>query len=168
MTDQLQQEQQAPLSAMEYIATSDGASLSLMGPLAQAYAEGLDALYAKERTDTGMAMETQAMDVGMARRLAKANMPALTPEDKAAAGMLYGVQKNAVTVQDSISIVDALTDMPAEQLAQSAVILDATGVPQEQLDNPIAMLGAVALERYCCTRGLRVYGSFAEFIEQRL
>lgn len=168
MTDQLQQEQQGPLSPMEYIATTDGASLSLMGPLAQAYAEGLDTLYAKERTESGMALETQAMDVGLARRWAKANTPALSPEDKAAAGMLYGVQKNAVTVQDSINIVDVLTDMPAEQLAQSAVILDSTGVPKEQLDNPIAMIGAVALERYCFTRGLRVYGSFSEFAEQRL
>ncbi len=170
MSDEQTQEKVDVISPMEFITTAAGADMCIMGPLAQAYSEGLEQLYAKDRTDNGVALETQAMDAGLAKRAILAKQPLLNQNDQAAMSILYGIQKGSVSVKNIVDIVDASLAMSDAQKQSSAVILDASlqndpGQTPRVLYDVAIHPNEVALERYCAKNNIPVYSSLEDFIK---
>lgn len=158
-------------SPMEFISTAAGNDFCIMGPLSQAYSEGLQELYAKTRTESGVALETEAMDVGMTQRAILSIKPVLSEQDQAGMGMLYGVQKGATTVSDLISVVDTLGELSPQAKMNSAVILD-TMVDADRDHTQLLSAGMphpteVALEQYCKRKDVPVYASLQAFLDKQ-
>ncbi len=116
----------APVEAItpvEFITTAGGADMIMSGPLAQAYSEGLNELYAKERTEGGVALESQQQDIQVRKtNYAIAKKPLLDTEDRANMSLFYGVQKAGVQIKHVIDVVDALSAMSDKQRKRSVVI----------------------------------------------
>jgi hypothetical protein len=161
-------------SPIEFITTAIGSQLVMSGPLAQMYSEGLNELYAKEKTTNGMALETQAVDLGMLRkRFLVAKQPLLDSDNKANMSLFYGVAKGAVRVEHVVDIVDTLALMNDTQRKHSVVIVD-TVVRQRSGQTPeivhgVALEGACLMEdslRAACGKySVPFYTSFEEFEE---
>lgn len=160
---------------MEFITTANGTDMYLAGPLAQAYSEGLNELYAKDRTESGMALENQAVDLGLIRRhFLVSKRPILDTANKANMSLFYGVQKNAVQVKHLVDVVDALAQMSDVQRQRSAVLLDAVVKArpgQPEIVETGVVLGdehplCMALEAYCRSKSVPVYSSFDEFLQK--
>lgn len=91
------------------------------GPLSQMFAASLNKLYAKEvDEETGIAIESQALDAQNSQGLWMANKIAGNSED---VGMLYGVLQHEASLQDVIRVADALTEMTDQEKAKSAVVI---------------------------------------------
>lgn len=159
---------------MEFITTARGEQLLMNGPLSQAYSEGLDQLYAKKQDD--VAMETQALELGLLRRsflLTKA--PVLTPEEKANLGLFYGVKKGTTRISHVVDVMSALRAMDGRRRRQSAVIIDhqikvSPGQPGQLRDNvPVdaAEHNEQQLRSACEELGVPVYDSFQQFLQER-
>jgi hypothetical protein len=160
----------ATMNPMEFITTTSGTDLLMAGPLAQAYSDGLNELYSKERTEEGMALETQAVDLGTIRRaFLAAKRPLLDTDNQANMGLFYGVQKGAVAQQHVIDVVDRLAVMSGKNRAESAVIIDAVATPRnhspEIVQNHEVM--NLALEQACARFGVTVYSSLEDFLQKR-
>jgi hypothetical protein len=162
-------------SPMEFITTVTGNNLVMSGPLAQVYSEGLNELYAKEKTESGMALETQAVDLGLLRkRFLVSKQPLLDADNKANMSLFYGVAQGAVRISHVVDIVDALAVMNDTQRQRSAVIVDtAVRNPSGQMPEVIhglALEGAnvaeASLRQTCRNMNVPVYASFEEFLEK--
>lgn len=177
-----------PITPIEYITTATGTDLLMAGPLAQAYSQGLDALYAKkdpvtptaaENEALAVAAEDEAVDTGMLRRhYIAAKRPLLDQLHKSNLSLFYGVQKGSVKVQHIVDIVERLAQMSDRQRKHSAVIVDTyiRPVPGQmfQKEQCVALEDAqvldnepmhAALVQTCKVRGVPVYSSFEEFLE---
>lgn len=172
---------QAPdqhVSPLEFITTAAGSDLVMAGPLAQAYSQGLNELYAKETTDKGVSLETQAVDMGITKRGFLINTrPLLDAQGRANMGIFYGVMANDVRVRHLVDIVDTLIKMSDETRKKSVVVIDSKivqrpgqtpefvfnePVDSEQIRHNAPVRGA--LEAYCASKGVKVYASLEEFV----
>lgn len=162
---------QANISPMEFITTASGVDMMMSGPLAAAYSQGLNELYSKS-ADGALALETQALDTGLARRnylLRKKQL--LDTDDKANMSMFYGVQKGYVRTDHVIDVVDALSALSDEKRRRSVVVIDAMIRPRPG-QPPMVEYGVnrnpaeVALESYCKSHGVAVFNSFDDFAQQ--
>lgn len=91
------------------------------GPLSQMFTATLNKLYAKEvDPETGIAIESQALDAQTSQTLWMANKIATHRED---VGMLYGVLAADTSIKDVVRVADAITDMTEPEKANSAVII---------------------------------------------
>lgn len=160
---------------MQYILTANGSQMVMSGPLSQAYCDGLDELYAKERTEDGMALETQAVDVGLLReKFLMAEVPALDADNKANLGLFYGVQRGTTRLSHVVDIVSALEKMRGEQRQRSAVIIDAIIKPKQgqpfSAEYHVALEGASvnedAIRARCKEFGVPVYNNLYDFVRK--
>lgn len=95
------------------------------GPLSQMFTATLNALYAKEvDPETGIAIESQALDAQNSQTLWMANKIATHRED---VGMLYGVLAADTSIKDVMRVADAITDMTEPEKANSAIIIQDNG-----------------------------------------
>ena len=172
--------EEAPLSPVEYITTATGTDMVLAGPLAQAFSEGLDTLYAKKEDGTSEAMENQAVDVGLARRhYIASKQPLLDQTNRSSMSLFYGVQKGTVQIKHIIDIVKRAASMNAQAVKRSAVVVDSymrviPGVGF-RLEHQVALEAASveannttheALKYACWARNIPFYESFEEFLEK--
>ncbi len=155
---------------MEFITTQTGVNMYMSGPLAEFYSQGLNQLYAKE-TGEVPAMESQALDMGVARRnYLIRKKPILDADDRANMSMFYGVQKGQVRTEHVIDIVDALASMSGERRRRCAVVVDAMiritpGQPPREMTHVTIEPAELALEQYCAQQGVPVYTSFDAFAQ---
>jgi len=162
---------QAPTPA-EFITTASGTNMVMGGPLAQAYSEGLDQLYAKERTEEGVALESQQQDQEVARRAyILSKKPLLDTDDRANMSIFYGVHKGAVHVPNVIDVVDALSTMNDTQRQRSAIIIDSflrpnAGQAPHVEHDVVLHPSEQALRDYCAKYNVPVYSSMNEFVSQ--
>lgn len=179
-----------PMTPLEFITTTTGTELVMAGPLAQAYSEGLDQLYAKDTNPDGTAqdapgepapaMESEALDTGMQQRAyIAAKRPLLDQANKAGMSLFYGVQKGHIEVKHVIDIVERLAQMSDRQRKRSAVVVDTYIRPLKgqafQKEHCVALedIAAaantpmfIALSNVCSARGVPMYSSFEEFLEK--
>lgn len=174
MSDE-QTNQNEVMQPLEFITTESGNQLYMAGPLAEAYAEGLDQLYAKHPSEGGVALENQAVDIGLLRRnFLVSKKPLLDAANKANMSLFYGVQRSQVQVKHIVDVVDALAQMSDTQRASSAVIVDALVQPRsghaDAVQRKVCLEAqetlARALEAYCQARQVPVYASFDEFLQK--
>lgn len=143
------------------------------GPLSKMYTDTLNELYAKEVDErTGIAIETQALDAlidenfWLATR-ARTNNFANQGED---VGMLYGVAKQEVSIDDVINVGDSLNEMTDEQKRNTSVVVDVmvkTNNTGDSYDIGPASMNPyeAALEAMCIAHRVPVYASLEEFIQ---
>jgi hypothetical protein len=169
---------------------SDASKMIVMkGPLAEIYKNALDVLYAKDpatgeriHDDEGkpvltepskecqtISIETEAIDVMLARQLAR-SMSAQNVKPTDSFQTVYGVSKDAVTDETMVEVTNELAAQPETSSdfvlivdgTQPSSIGDNTSVPQEKMVQMQNALECV-VEAY---RG-KVYHSLKEFAEAR-
>jgi hypothetical protein len=170
------------VSPVQFITTAAGSELVLSGPLAQAYSQGLQELYAKERIADGMALETQAMDVvRLQREFLIKTEPSLDPKSRANMGLFYGVQAACLNMREFVDIVDQICAMTETNCKKSVIVLDVKieqqpgqapkfdfydVVPLEKIRHNTPL--REALESFCQRKGVTLYHSLEEFATKHL
>lgn len=94
------------------------------GPLSQMFTAVLNELYKKEvDKETGIAIESQALDVSNAQNLWIASKVVQQTHRDEHIGMLYGVYDHDATLQDVMRISAAIEEMNEEERKVSAIVI---------------------------------------------
>lgn len=94
------------------------------GPLSQMFTATLNELYKKEVDEnTGIAIESQALDVSNSQNLWIASKAAQAASRDEHIGMLYGVYSHEASIQDVMRINAAIEEMTDEERQVSAIVI---------------------------------------------
>lgn len=94
------------------------------GPLSQMFTAVLNELYKKEvDKDTGIAIESQALDASNAQNLWIASKVVQQAARDEHIGMLYGVYNHDASIQDVMRISAAIEEMTDEERQRSAIVI---------------------------------------------
>jgi hypothetical protein len=145
----------------------------MKGPLADAYTDALNIVYAKTRPgNTGggeIANESAANDELMMRELAEAVLDTVDAKAEEHPATLYGVSANAVSESDIVNINKELYEQPEGQVV---LVMDATGPgpnsPEDSLPEERVMYVRHALEAMVTAHGGRVYPSLEAYAKARV
>ena len=117
-------DQEVDGSFKNLMATAKGLKVVADGPLSQMFTATLNELYKKEvDPETGIAIESQALDVSNSQNLWIAAKLAKEAKGDEHIGMLYGVYHHEATLQDVMRVSAALEEMTEEEKARSAVVI---------------------------------------------
>lgn len=159
---------------VHFINNQSGNTTIIDGPLSRAYGDALNELYGKRKDPvTGLAMETQAIDAlhSQMEYIEKQAGKIFLDNEEQNLSLLYGVEKGKADAEDLIELTDTLSTMTPLQKSNSAVIFDAairngnTGeIPKVEtsVQNPFEN----ALEQLCVKHDVKIYASFAAYINQ--
>jgi len=144
------------------------------GPLSHAYSQALNQLYKREYDPlTGVALESQANDEIMAKRLwlASKYRSMQFANDGKDIGMLFGVKESQTTNEDVINVVDSVSEMNDQELQNSGIIIERneqtpiSGENGEQAEQIISNPITAALEQYAKQKGIAVYHSLEQYLK---
>lgn len=162
-----------PTTTAKFISEVSGKNYQVDGPLARAYTDALHEIYGKKiDPETGLALETQALDAQYAQTQAHNRLAQLilNNNELSDVSLLYGVQKRQATVQDLIDVTDKMATLTPEAKLHSAVIFD-TAITNENTGE-VDQLATVrinpfetALEQMCKRHNVATYSSLTQFIK---